>query len=130
MNGTASVASFLQQDVRQWALVHHDDFESKPEGWNTKLVSSCDGNDHHIAGHCNDVNGLVRFYSPKQSITVVFRSRKRSLVSESTNLFAFKPATTFSTHGRAKPLLQKLVTGLWFFRNDLDDRLLELCGKT
>eukprot|EP00300_Choanocystis_sp_HF-7_P033179 c45474_g1_i1.p1 GENE.c45474_g1_i1~~c45474_g1_i1.p1 ORF type:complete len:277 (+),score=61.19 c45474_g1_i1:41-832(+) len=58
--GTTSVVSFLQQDVRQWALVHHDDFEKDLEGWSTKLVGSCDGNDHHIAGHCNDVNGLVK----------------------------------------------------------------------
>jgi len=59
-NGTVSASSFLQEDVRQWALVFHDDFEGEQQhGWSTNATNSCDGVDHHIAGHCNEVNGEV-----------------------------------------------------------------------
>lgn len=56
-NGTISASSFIQNDVRQWAVTHHDDFEQNADGWSTKDVSSCDGVDHHLAGHCNNVKG-------------------------------------------------------------------------
>jgi len=59
-NGTVSASSFIQMDVRQWALAYHDDFEQDTNGWNTNLTSSCDGIDHHIAGHCKEVGGEVK----------------------------------------------------------------------
>jgi hypothetical protein len=59
-NGTISATSFIQQDVRQWALAYHDDFEQHTDGWSTNLTNSCDGVDHHLAGHCNEVNGEVK----------------------------------------------------------------------
>jgi len=54
-NDTVAVTSFIQNDVAQWAIFHHEDFEQQPEGWNTKHTSSCDGNDHHLAGHCKEI---------------------------------------------------------------------------
>jgi len=59
-NSSASATSFIQQDVRQWALKYHDDFEGEIQGWSTNLTSSCDGNDHHLAGHCNQVHDEVK----------------------------------------------------------------------
>jgi len=60
INGTVSASSFLQQDVRQWALAYHDDFEQNTAGWSTNQTSSCDGVDHHLAGHCKEVDGEVK----------------------------------------------------------------------
>jgi len=51
---------FFQQDVKQWALKYHDDFEGQIQGWSTNLTSSCDGNDHHLAGHCKEVQDEVK----------------------------------------------------------------------
>jgi len=59
-NGSISASSFFQQDVKQWALKFHDDFEGQIQGWSTNLTSSCDGNDHHLAGHCNVVQDEVK----------------------------------------------------------------------
>lgn len=61
-NGTVRAASFIQQDVKQWALAYHDDFEQENSaGWNTNHTSSCDGVDHHLAGHCKELeNGAVK----------------------------------------------------------------------
>jgi hypothetical protein len=59
-SGPLKVSSFLQNDVRQWALVHHDDFEQNTDGWSTSATNSCDGIDHHLGGHCNEVNGEVK----------------------------------------------------------------------
>jgi hypothetical protein len=59
VNGTSSATSFFQQDVRQWALRYHEDFESDVKGWNVNATSSCDGNDHHLGGHCNQVGEEV-----------------------------------------------------------------------
>eukprot|EP00298_Acanthocystis_sp_HF-20_P002021 c12492_g1_i1.p1 GENE.c12492_g1_i1~~c12492_g1_i1.p1 ORF type:complete len:267 (-),score=99.30 c12492_g1_i1:27-827(-) len=59
-NGSVSASSFIQADVRQWALKYHDDFEGQTLGWSTNLTSSCDGNDHHLAGHCNQVQNEVK----------------------------------------------------------------------
>jgi hypothetical protein len=58
-NTSISAFAFIQNDVRQWAVAHHDDFEGKVEGWSTKETSSCDGADTHLAGHCKNVNGEV-----------------------------------------------------------------------
>jgi len=58
-NGTVSASSFIQQDMKQWSLVYHDDFEQNTDGWSTNKTSSCDGVDHHLAGHCNEVDGEV-----------------------------------------------------------------------
>eukprot|EP00299_Pterocystis_sp_00344_P002641 c1297_g1_i1.p1 GENE.c1297_g1_i1~~c1297_g1_i1.p1 ORF type:complete len:264 (-),score=57.15 c1297_g1_i1:84-875(-) len=60
VNGTVSATSFIQQDVRQWALAAHDDFEGEVKGWNTDKTNSCDGVDHHIGGHCNEVDKEVK----------------------------------------------------------------------
>jgi len=59
-NGTVSASAFIQEDVRQWALVAHEDFEKDVQGWSTNKTNSCDGNDHHIGGHCNNVDGEVK----------------------------------------------------------------------
>jgi len=59
-NGTVRASSFIQEDVHQWALTFHDDFEQDAAGWNMKLVNTCDGNDHHLAGHCNTVEDEIK----------------------------------------------------------------------
>jgi hypothetical protein len=59
-NGTVSASSFIQEDVVQWALKFHEDFEGEVQGWSSKSKGSCDGNDHHLAGHCNNVEGEVK----------------------------------------------------------------------
>jgi hypothetical protein len=59
-SGPVSVTSFIQNDVRQWAMVHHEDFEEEVKGWSNNAVSSCDGVDHHLGGHCNEIDGEVR----------------------------------------------------------------------
>lgn len=60
VNGTVSASSFIQQDVRQWALAYHEDFEGEVKGWNTNQTNSCDGSDHHLGGHCNEVGGELK----------------------------------------------------------------------
>merc|ERR1712076_147876 len=60
VNGTTKVSSFIQNDVVQWALKHHDDFEGEVKGWDTTATSSCDGFDKHLAGHCQSVGGAVK----------------------------------------------------------------------
>merc|ERR1712188_185481 len=60
VNGTTKVSSFIQNDVVQWALKHHDDFEGEVKGWDTTETSSCDGFDKHLAGHCKNVGGSVK----------------------------------------------------------------------
>merc|ERR1712076_120687 len=51
VNGTTKVSSFIQNDVVQWALKHHDDFEGEVKGWDTTETSSCDGFDKHLGSH-------------------------------------------------------------------------------
>jgi len=58
-SGAISTVSFFQNDVRQWAMIHHDDFEEEAKGWSTHEVSTCDGVDHHLGGHCKEVGGEV-----------------------------------------------------------------------
>jgi len=58
--GPVSATSFIQNDVRQWAMVHHEDFEEEVKGWSSNAVSSCDGVDHHLGGHCNEVDGEIK----------------------------------------------------------------------
>jgi len=60
VNGTASASSFIQQDVRQWALAYHDDFEGEINGWSSNKTNSCDGADHHLGGHCNEIGGELK----------------------------------------------------------------------
>lgn len=60
VNGTTRVSSFIQNDVVQWALKHHDDFEGEVKGWDTTETNSCDGFDKHLAGHCSAVGGSVK----------------------------------------------------------------------
>merc|ERR1711998_120349 len=59
VNATLHASSFIQRDVKQWALAVHEDFEEKVEGWSSNAVNSCDGTDTHLAGHCNEVGGEV-----------------------------------------------------------------------
>jgi len=59
-NGTISASSFIQEDVKQWRLAVHEDFEGVVQGWSTDKTGSCDGNDHHLAGHCNHVGEEVK----------------------------------------------------------------------
>ncbi len=52
MRGT----SFVLEGVRQWGLVHHDDFESEKslDGWSDKRLSRCkNGKNSFLGGHCN-----------------------------------------------------------------------------
>jgi hypothetical protein len=52
MRGT----SFVLEGVKQWGLVHHDDFESEKslEGWSDKRTSRCqNGGNTFLGGHCN-----------------------------------------------------------------------------
>jgi hypothetical protein len=52
MRGT----SFVLEGVKQWGLVHHDDFESEKslEGWSDKRTSRCQqGGNTFLGGHCN-----------------------------------------------------------------------------
>merc|ERR1712070_820859 len=60
VNGTTKVSSFIQNDVVQWALKHHDDFEGEVKGWDTTETSSCDGFDTHLGGHCAATGGSVK----------------------------------------------------------------------
>lgn len=59
-NSTLTAAAFIQNDVRQWAMTHHEDFEGQVVGWSATNVSSCDGVDHHLGGHCNNVEGELK----------------------------------------------------------------------
>ncbi len=52
MRGT----SFILEGVRQWGLVHHDDFESESSlnGWSDKRTSRCPNSKNtFLGGHCN-----------------------------------------------------------------------------
>jgi len=52
MRGT----SFVLEGVKQWGLVHHDDFESEKslQGWSDKRTSKCQhGGNTFLGGHCN-----------------------------------------------------------------------------
>jgi len=59
-SGAMSAYAFIQNDVRQWAVTHHEDFEQDVAGWSSNAVGSCDGVDHHPGGHCNNVNGELK----------------------------------------------------------------------
>lgn len=57
-----AVSSFLQRDVKQWALAVHEDFEEKVTGWSSNAVNSCDKlgeGSTHLAGHCAENEGEV-----------------------------------------------------------------------
>lgn len=60
VNGTTRASSFIQNDVVQWALRHHDDFEGEVKGWDTDKTGSCDGFDKHLGGHCQQTGGSVK----------------------------------------------------------------------
>jgi cytoskeletal protein CcmA (bactofilin family) len=49
--------SFMLDNVKQWGLVHHDDFETEKslEGWSDKRTSKCNPNskNSYLGGHCN-----------------------------------------------------------------------------
>ena len=52
MRGT----SFILEGVRQWGLVHHDDFETEKslKDWSDKRTSKCkNGTNTFLGGHCN-----------------------------------------------------------------------------
>lgn len=52
MRGT----SFILEGVRQWGLVHHDDFETEKslQDWSDKRTSRCkNGTNTFLGGHCN-----------------------------------------------------------------------------
>merc|ERR1712176_191240 len=59
VNTTLHASSFIQREVRQWALAVHEDFEEKVTGWSSNAVNSCDGENKHLAGHCNENEGEV-----------------------------------------------------------------------
>jgi hypothetical protein len=49
-------SSFVLEGVKQWGLVHHDDFEDHKslEGWSDKRTSRCkNGTNTFLGGHCN-----------------------------------------------------------------------------
>jgi hypothetical protein len=80
VSGTVSASSFIQQDVRQWALAYHEDFEGEVKGWNTEKTNSCDGVDHHLGGHCNEIDGEV-----KKNKTKSLPQKKKRLFGDSDN---------------------------------------------
>jgi len=48
--------SFIVQDVKQWSLREHDDFESEKslKGWSDKRTNKCkNGKNTFLGGHCN-----------------------------------------------------------------------------
>lgn len=48
--------SFIVQDVKQWSLSEHDDFESEKslQGWSDKRTGKCKGGKNtFLGGHCN-----------------------------------------------------------------------------
>jgi hypothetical protein len=48
--------SFIVQEVKQWSLREHDDFESEKslEGWSDKRTNRCNkGKNTFLGGHCN-----------------------------------------------------------------------------
>ncbi len=48
--------SFIVQDVKQWSLREHDDFESNNslDGWSDKRTNKCkNGKNTFLGGHCN-----------------------------------------------------------------------------
>lgn len=48
--------SFIVQEVKQWSLREHDDFESEKslEGWSDKRTNKCkNGKNTFLGGHCN-----------------------------------------------------------------------------
>ena len=50
----------IQNDVKQWQMVHHDTFDAHADGWNTDERSSCEGSEnYHLAGHCKHVGNEV-----------------------------------------------------------------------
>jgi len=57
--------SFIVQDVKQWTLNSHDDFETKKslEGWSDKRTNRCKGKNTHLGGHCNfSFNEVSKIY--------------------------------------------------------------------
>jgi len=49
-------SSFVLEGVKQWGLVHHDDFESEKslDGWSDKRTSRCKNSKNtFLGGHCN-----------------------------------------------------------------------------
>merc|ERR1711998_778480 len=58
VNATLHASSFIQREVKQWALAVHEDFEEKVNGWSSNAVSACEGN-KHLAGHCQENGGEV-----------------------------------------------------------------------
>lgn len=49
-------SSFIVENVKQWGLTHHDDFESEKslDGWSDKRTSRCkEGGNTMLGGHCN-----------------------------------------------------------------------------
>ena len=69
--------SFIVQDVKQWTLNSHDDFESEKslEGWSDKRTNRCKGkNNTHLGGHCNfsfnEVSKIYRNLTEHNSLRV------------------------------------------------------------
>ena len=68
--------SFIVQDVKQWTLNSHDDFESEKslEGWSDKRTNRCKGKNTHLGGHCNfsfnEVSKIYRNLTEHNSLRV------------------------------------------------------------
>lgn len=58
--------SFIVQEVKQWSLREHDDFESEKslEGWSDKRTNKCNnGKNTFLGGHCNfSYNEVYKIY--------------------------------------------------------------------
>ena len=58
--------SFIVQDVKQWSLHKHDDFESEKslENWSDKRTNKCNnGKNTFLGGHCNfSFNEVFKIY--------------------------------------------------------------------
>jgi hypothetical protein len=109
--GALAASSFLQNDVKQWAVAHHEDFEDVVSGWSTEVTSSCDGENNHFAGHCNEVGGEVRrkYYLVKSFIDL-FRSAKNILVCQTMITFDSSKLSLFGFI-----CLPKLTISGWYF---------------
>jgi len=79
MADTVSVrgSSFILEGVKQWGLVHHDDFESEAslEGWSDKRTSRCKySKNTFLGGHCNfsfqEVNKTFKNLPPHNKLKV------------------------------------------------------------
>jgi len=74
-NLNVRASSFIVQEVKQWSLREHDDFESEKslEGWSDKRTNKCNnGKNTFLGGHCNfsynEVHKIYKNFPPHKAI--------------------------------------------------------------